>query len=179
MYNLRLNTDHHWTSLTDIQYSKSNSKSKDLNSVIFTLADKNTLDCMQEKFKFPNHSSLKISQVWCEIIKAWFQKQDHFLKTESYGADHQHLLKEMVCSTSTLLTLTPDSSTQCSSSVSCTDGGDMPLTVCTKPNINSTMNYQKICTTNWTLVYHQFQRSGSDLVDLQTILIISFPLVFL
>ena len=146
--------------------------------MIFTLEDKNTLDCMQVKFKFLNHSSLKIFQVRCEIIKAWFQKQDHFLKTESYGVDHQHLLKEMVCSTSTLLTLTPDSFTQCSSSVSCTDGGDMPLTECTKPNINLTMNYQKICMTSWILVYHQSPRFGSDQVDLPAILIISFTSIF-
>lgn len=80
-----------------------------------------------------------------KIIKVWFQRQDLFLKTESYGADHHHQWKEMVCSISTLLTLTPDSFTQCSFSVSCTDGGDMLLTECTKPNINSMTNYQKIC----------------------------------
>lgn len=95
-------------------------------------------------------------------------KQDLFLKIENSGADHPHHLKEMVCLIFIHQTLIRDLSIQCSSSVSCMDGGDMLLTVCTKPNTSLTMNYLKTCTINLTLVCHLFPKSGLDLVDLSS-----------
>lgn len=94
-----------------------------------------------------------------------FQKPVHFLKTENSGVDQQHHLKEMVCLTSTLQTSIPESFTHCSSFSCCTDGGVMPLTVCTEPNTRTTMNSQKTCMTSSTLVYPQLPKSSSDQVD--------------
>lgn len=99
------------------------------------------------------------------IKKVSSQKLALFHKTESSGADHLHQWKGTVCSIFTLPTLTQDLFTHCSSSASCTDGGDMPLTVCIKPNMNSTTNCLKTCTTSSIPVCHQSPKSGSDPVD--------------
>lgn len=94
-----------------------------------------------------------------------FQKQVHFLKTEDSGADQQHHSKETACSTFTLPISIPELFTHCSSFSCCTDGGVMPLTVCTRLSTRTTMNFQKTCMTSLTLVYHQSPKSSSDQVD--------------